>query len=79
MVLKIQKWGNSLALRLPKALLQLLGVGCETAVDVQVEDGRIMILPLKKKMDLNEMLSKIDKHNLHAEEWEVKSRGREAI
>lgn len=39
MLTKIQKWGNSLALRIPKAFAEEVGLASETAVEIRVVEG----------------------------------------
>jgi len=41
----VQKWGNSLAVRIPKRLAESLAVGEGSQVDLQVEAGAIVMRP----------------------------------
>ncbi len=41
----VQKWGNSLAVRLPKSLAAELGWTEGTKVELSVEGGRIVVAP----------------------------------
>ncbi|MFN2509292.1 MAG: AbrB/MazE/SpoVT family DNA-binding domain-containing protein, partial [Chthoniobacterales bacterium] len=41
----LQKWGNSLALRIPRTVAAEIAVGAGHAVDVQVNKGRIVVAP----------------------------------
>jgi antitoxin MazE len=52
----ISKWGNSLALRLPRHLTDRVNLTEGTAVDFEVEDGMIKIVPTRKKFKLSELL-----------------------
>ena len=64
----IKKWGNSLALRIPKALAKEAGLHYELTVDLSLEDGKLVIVPIKRpKLDLEAMLDQITEDNLHAE------------
>ncbi|MBT9547592.1 MAG: AbrB/MazE/SpoVT family DNA-binding domain-containing protein [Candidatus Sericytochromatia bacterium] len=45
MFTKLQKWGNSQGLRLPKEILSLVHLAVGDEVEVSVEDGRIVIEP----------------------------------
>jgi antitoxin MazE len=64
----IQKWGNSLALRIPKSFAEEVGFQKETSVDVSIADGKLVITPLTKpKQNLKQLLAKITKENLHHE------------
>jgi antitoxin MazE len=48
MLAKIQKWGNSQGLRLPKHLLADVHIDVGDEVDIVVKDGNIIISPAKK-------------------------------
>lgn len=64
----IQKWGNSLAVRIPKAFVREAHVTCGTRVDLSVNDGKIVIDPhTEPKYNLDELLRGVTKRNLHAE------------
>ena len=40
---KIQKWGNSSAIRLPAKVLAAAGISLESEVDIQADSGRVVI------------------------------------
>lgn len=40
---KIQKWGNSSAIRLPAKMLAAAGIDADSEVDIQADDGRLVI------------------------------------
>ncbi len=65
----IQKWGNSLGVRLPKKLAQEVGINNKSGVDISVDDGKILIEPkqTRKKYKLKNLLSNISSKNLHKE------------
>ena len=63
----IQKWGNSLAVRIPGAYVKEAGLADGLPVSMVMEDGILMIMPAKKKYLLNDLLGKIDAENLHSE------------
>ena len=69
MLAKVQKWGNSLALRLPKALADEIGVQLESPVNITVRDHSILIEPLRKTKgyDLSRMLDDVTPENLQSE------------
>ena len=48
----IQKWGNSQAIRLPKAILELAKIQEKDRVELKVENGSIIIRPVKKHKPL---------------------------
>jgi antitoxin MazE len=65
---RIQKWGNSLALRIPKALADEAGLEQHRSVELALVDGQIMITPhAEDEYQLDDLLSKITPDNLHAE------------
>ena len=65
---RIQKWGNSLALRIPKSFANEVGLQRETSVEVSLADGKLVITPVAKpKLTLKQLLSKVTKENLHHE------------
>ena len=65
---RVQKWGNSLALRIPKSFATEVGLQKETAVEVSLTDGKLVITPVSQpKPTLKQLLAKITKDNLHSE------------
>ncbi len=64
----ISKWGNSLALRLPKAVLEEAGLTENQPVEITVVKGQIRIDPVVELVyDLDELLAQIKPENLHPE------------
>jgi len=63
---KIQKWGNSLGVRIPAAITKELSLKNGSPVEIEVEMNRIVIRP-KEKYDLDTMLREITDSNVHAE------------
>ncbi len=78
---KIQKWGNSLAVRLPKVIAAKAGLVIADEVDIDVEDtGRVVLLPLmRKQYRLEELLADITPSNLHGGIDFGEPRGREVL
>jgi antitoxin MazE len=66
---RIQKWGNSLALRLPKALTEEADIHLDSPVEITVRDHTIVIEPVREKRtyDLDELLARVKPENLHGE------------
>ena len=74
----IQQWGNSLALRIPKAFAHQARVKKGSAVTLSVEKGRMVMKPLhRRKYTLEELVSKITPKNRHSETDWGKPRGKE--
>jgi antitoxin MazE len=62
----IQKWGNSLALRIPKALARDVHLENGSVVNLAVRDGKVVIEPAKKpEYKLDDLLKGVTKKNLH--------------
>ncbi len=56
----VQKWGNSLGLRLPRPLAAQLGLHAGSAVELAIEDGRLTVTPrARPRMTLEELLEGI--------------------
>jgi len=65
---RVQKWGNSLALRIPKSFAAEVGLERETSVEVSLADGKLVITPVAKpNLTLKQLLAKVTKDNLHHE------------
>jgi antitoxin MazE len=65
---RVQKWGNSLALRIPKSFAIEIGLQRETSVEVSLDDGRLVITPVSgPKPTLKQLLAKVTQENLHHE------------
>lgn len=65
MVTKVQSWGNSQGLRLSKQILEDVHVSVGDDVDVAVQDGVIVITPVKKtrgKVSLQNLVARIPKN-----------------
>ena len=64
----VQKWGNSLALRIPKALADEVGLQENSAVELSLRKGELVIAPLSKpELDLERLLAEVTEENLHRE------------
>ena len=68
MVTTIQKWGNSLGLRIPKSVAHDAHVREGTAVEIRSQGGRLVISPIKtKRYRLDDLLKQVTRHNIHRE------------
>ncbi len=66
--MRVRKWGNSLALRIPKPFAEDAAVHEGTLVDLSVSEGTIIAAPiLRKRVSLKQLLAGVTKRNLHAE------------
>ena len=65
---QVQKWGNSLALRIPKSLASEFGFESGSLVELTIEEGRLVVAPaFPWKVRLEELLGGITEANRHAE------------
>ncbi len=64
----IQKWGNSLAVRIPKAFVKEAQVAYGTQVNLFLDDGKIVIDPRPEpEYRLEALLQGVTRQNLHGE------------
>jgi antitoxin MazE len=63
----IQKWGNSLALRIPKSFATHSNIEQGSVVDLSLESGRMIVEAKKQEYSLEELLAGVTKKNLHSE------------
>ncbi len=70
MTTKIQKWGNSLAVRIPKEVAE--GFRSGVSVELRREGDALIVEPSKKqKFSLTELVSQIKPKQLHKEtDWD---------
>ena len=73
----VSKWGNSLGIRIPRGIAQDAHVSEGTAVDIRVEDGRIVAEPIEVDT-LEVLLARITPENCHGEQLGDEPVGREA-
>jgi len=59
----VQKWGNSLGIRIPASYVKDLHLKNGSSVDIREEEGKIIIVP--KKLSLHELLEKVTDENRH--------------
>jgi antitoxin MazE len=65
---RIQKWGNSLAVRIPKSFATELGLVDDSVVDVRVVDGQVVVMPMPSApYTLDALLADVTDDNLHHE------------
>jgi len=75
---KIQKWGNSLALRIPRSFAKEVGVEAGSEVELSMQRGDLLVRPARRKAyRLSELLRRITAKNIHAEESAGAPVGRE--
>ena len=75
----VQKWGNSLGLRIPKAFAEEASVHEGSPVDLSIVDGELIVRPIPPiAFALDDLLDKVTSRNLHKEETFGAAKGREA-
>ena len=68
MKLQVQKWGNSLALRIPKSFAAKSRIQQGTLVDVSVVKGKLVVAAVaEKEYTLADLLSGVTRRNIHNE------------
>ena len=64
----IKKWGNSLALRIPKLLAHEVRLKENAPVDVLLHDGKLVALPvIDGEFTLKKLLEQVTEENIHHE------------
>jgi antitoxin MazE len=76
MVAKIRKWGNSLALCIPRMLAEEADLHDGSVVELRLKPGKLVISPASPT--LAELLQRVTKNNLHGEIDPGPARRREA-
>ncbi len=65
---RIQRWGHSLALRIPKPFAEEVKLDERVEVDLRVANGKLLVTPVAKPArTLDELLAGVTKRNLHGE------------
>jgi antitoxin MazE len=76
---RVQKWGNSLAVRIPKPFALEVGLVKDTEVEITVDEGSLVISRRSaRSYRLSELLAGVRKNNLHEEVASDAPLGREA-
>jgi antitoxin MazE len=67
---RVQKWGNSLAVRIPRQVAAESRLQHGTPVDVSLIDGEIVVSPVRVPPSLDELLAGVTDDNIHGEvDW----------
>jgi antitoxin MazE len=78
MKLTVKKWGNSLAIRIPKEIAALSSIHMDSSVEVEVAERMLILRPVEERtLTLQELLDKITPHNLHKEIYSGEPQGNE--
>lgn len=64
---KVQKWGNSLGVRIPRGLAEEVGLGAGTEVSLTAKDGELVLRPsVPSQLRLADLLAGVTPENIHA-------------
>jgi len=55
---KVQKWGNSLAVRIPRSFAEELGVNHDTEVEIVLSDAGLIVKPVGPRYSLSDLLAR---------------------
>lgn len=65
---RVQKWGNSLAVRIPKFLADEVGLRDNSPVEILLRDKQLVVVPVAKPTySLETLLAQVTEANLHGE------------
>ena len=71
----VSRWGASLAIRIPKAIAQQMGVQEGSAVEIIPGENQVVLR--KRLFVLSDMLAEVTDDNLHAEQEAGPAQGNE--
>jgi antitoxin MazE len=78
MASRVQKWGNSLAVRIPKPFASEIGLYPDAPVVLRVSEGALVITPVARHAyQLADLLAGVRRSNVHGEVGTGRARGRE--
>lgn len=64
---RVQKWGNSLGIRIPQKLARKIALYDGSEVKILERENTILIVPIASEPTLDELLSRITEDNRHNE------------
>jgi antitoxin MazE len=67
MTTTVQKWGNSLAIRIPSAIAERIAIHQGSEIEFNVGNRSVTLVPKKKKPTLEELISRCTPENRHEE------------
>ena len=64
---KVQNWGNSLCVKIPRGLAEEVGLGAGTEVSLTAKDGELLLRPaVPIRLRLADLLAGVTPENMHA-------------
>jgi len=76
---QIVKWGNSLAIRIPKPLAEEAGLSEGDKVTISAADGQIQLRRAERIPTLQELVAEITAENRYGEVASGPERGKESV
>ena len=73
----IDKWGNSLGVRIPSLLAKKLGIKVGTSIEVDIIDDKLIISKKEETETLEMLLNGITKDNIHVDYLKDEAKGNE--
>ncbi len=67
---RMQKWGNSHAVRIPKTIMEMAKIEENDKISIEVKDGNIVILPIKKHKGLDDRIGEYESR-YECNEWDT--------
>jgi antitoxin MazE len=75
---KVQRWGNSLAIRIPKSFAEEVGLKNDSPVELRLVEGALVVKPAQSRpQSLKELLAGVTDSNIHGEVEEGPPQGTE--
>ena len=62
---KVQKWGNSLAVKIPRPFAEELHLEENTTVELTIKWGKLVIVPAQPAITLESLVEQITDDNRH--------------
>lgn len=76
---KVQRWGNSLAVRIPKSFAEEVGLTDDSDIEMRLERGGLLLEPASSwSVRLDGLLADVTEDNRHGEADSGKPQGLEA-
>lgn len=76
---EIARWGNSLAVRLPRSAIEAAGLAQGAPVEIIAQPGEIRIRSATNRYTLEQLLGAITDENLPIETFDDPAHGRETL
>mgnify|MGYP001393649060 CR=1 FL=1 len=67
MKVQVQKWGNSLALRIPKSIAVETRIEQGSTMEMTLSKNGILVKPQEEELTLENLLADVTKENIHTE------------